>query len=139
MHTPPCSCAPLRKHQASLLVRCAGSCFNQHWVMALIFGGAQLLLSQVPNLEEAKWSSLIAAIASVGYSTIALGLSIWQSEYTQCSLGGGTCCVGWGASGGCLVGLVGGVCRGSGCCSAPAWPEGRTPTPTGPPPCPRAY
>ena len=35
-------------------------------LQTLIFGGAQLLLSQLPNLEEAKWSSLVAAVASIG-------------------------------------------------------------------------
>jgi hypothetical protein len=37
------------------------TCHNSTWEMSLGFGAAQLLLSQLPNLESAWWSSIIGA------------------------------------------------------------------------------
>jgi hypothetical protein len=50
-------------------------CFNSYTPMVLIFGAAQLLLSQVPTLEALDWASVVGAAASFGYGIIAFGLS----------------------------------------------------------------
>lgn len=50
------------------------TCYNSVWQMALVFGACQLLLSQMPNLESAWWSSIIGAAMSFMYSSCALGL-----------------------------------------------------------------
>lgn len=52
------------------------SCFRSQWAMGVIFGGVQLGLSQVPDLESFWWASALGAIMSLGYSMIALGLGI---------------------------------------------------------------
>lgn len=46
------------------------------WQCCLIFAGGQLLLSQIPSLDEAWWASVLGAVMSFGYSTIAVALSI---------------------------------------------------------------
>lgn len=51
-----------------------GTCYNNVWQMSLAFGGCQLLLSQMPSLESAWWSSIIGAAMSFMYSSCALGL-----------------------------------------------------------------
>uniref|UniRef100_A0A7N0U7R8 Amino acid transporter transmembrane domain-containing protein n=1 Tax=Kalanchoe fedtschenkoi TaxID=63787 RepID=A0A7N0U7R8_KALFE len=42
----------------------------------LAFGAVQLVLSQCPNLEKVTFLSIIAALTSIGYSTVSLCLSI---------------------------------------------------------------
>lgn len=42
----------------------------------IIFGLLELILSQLPSLEEISWLSVVAAIMSFAYSSIGLGLSI---------------------------------------------------------------
>lgn len=42
----------------------------------IIFGVSELILSQLPSLEEISWVSVVAAIMSFAYSSIGLGLSI---------------------------------------------------------------
>mmetsp|Transcript_12305 Transcript_12305/g.37013 ORF Transcript_12305/g.37013 Transcript_12305/m.37013 type:complete len:484 (-) Transcript_12305:840-2291(-) len=44
------------------------------WI--LVFYGLQLFLSQVPNFNQLKIISLAAAITSVGYSTVAIGVTL---------------------------------------------------------------
>lgn len=48
------------------------------WVFSVIFGGCQLFLSQMPNLDSAAWASYVGAIMSFGYSLLSLGMSIYQ-------------------------------------------------------------
>lgn len=65
------------------------TCYNSVWQMALAFGGCQLLLSQMPSLESAWWSSIIGATMSFMYSSCALGLGASKGEcmpYTACCL-----------------------------------------------------
>ena len=56
------------------------SCLNPGtggiWKMTLAFGGAELLLSQVRNLEEAWWVSVLGTFGSLIYGFVALILSI---------------------------------------------------------------
>ncbi|RDY12842.1 putative amino acid permease 7 [Mucuna pruriens] len=44
----------------------------------LLFGAIQIVLSQIPNFHNIKWLSVVAAIMSLTYSFIGLGLSIAQ-------------------------------------------------------------
>jgi hypothetical protein len=71
-------------------------CYNNVWQMALAFGGCQLLLSQMPNLESAWWSSIIGATMSFLYSTCALGLGAAKGECRGEQSNRG---VGWGGTG----------------------------------------
>ena len=45
-------------------------------------------MSQLPSLESAAWASIIGAVMSIGYSTIALGLGASQASSGLGSLGG---------------------------------------------------
>ena len=40
----------------------------------LLFGGAQIIVSQIPDFHNMEWLSILAAIMSFSYSTIGLGL-----------------------------------------------------------------
>nr|XP_043620150.1 amino acid permease 3-like [Erigeron canadensis] len=42
----------------------------------LMFGGSQILLSQIPDFHQISWLSMVAAVMSFTYSTIGLGLGI---------------------------------------------------------------
>nr|XP_043633512.1 amino acid permease 3-like [Erigeron canadensis] len=42
----------------------------------LMFGGLQILLSQIPDFHQISWLSMVAAVMSFTYSTIGLGLGI---------------------------------------------------------------
>ncbi|XP_045827787.1 probable amino acid permease 7 [Trifolium pratense] len=44
----------------------------------LIFGIVQIVLSQIPNLHNINWLSVVAAITSFAYCFIGMGLSIMQ-------------------------------------------------------------
>eukprot|EP00879_Flechtneria_rotunda_P006672 GHRR01007012.1.p1 GENE.GHRR01007012.1~~GHRR01007012.1.p1 ORF type:complete len:285 (+),score=58.74 GHRR01007012.1:338-1192(+) len=55
-------------------------CYDEVWHMSLGFGAVQLLLSQLPNLESAWWTSIIGALMSFMYSTCALGLGASQGR-----------------------------------------------------------
>lgn len=40
----------------------------------MLFGGAQIIVSQIPDFHNMEWLSMLAAIMSFSYSTIGLGL-----------------------------------------------------------------
>lgn len=42
----------------------------------LIFGGAQLLLSFIPEFHDMAWLSIVAAVMSFSYSFIGIGLGL---------------------------------------------------------------
>ncbi|KAL8141438.1 hypothetical protein V2J09_007459 [Rumex salicifolius] len=44
----------------------------------IIFGVVQIFLSQIPNFDQLKWLSVVAAVMSITYSSIGLGLGISQ-------------------------------------------------------------
>ena len=46
------------------------------WKLVFIFGASELLFSQVKNLEEAWWMSLIGTVGSFVYSIIALVIAL---------------------------------------------------------------
>lgn len=56
------------------------SCFDHKWVMTLLFGAVEMVLSQVRNLEEAWWVSALGVVCSIVYSIVALGLSAAKGE-----------------------------------------------------------
>lgn len=49
----------------------------------IIFGAIEILLSQFPNLEKVTFLSVVAAVMSFGYSSIALYLCIVQFASNQ--------------------------------------------------------
>lgn len=42
----------------------------------IVYGVIQIVLSQLPNFHKLSWLSIVAAVMSVAYSCIGLGLSI---------------------------------------------------------------
>lgn len=42
----------------------------------LLFGGVQIVLSQIPNFHNIQWLSVVAAIMSFTYAFIGLALSV---------------------------------------------------------------
>lgn len=58
------------------------------WKSTLIFGGSQLLVSQVRNLEEAWWVSVLGTLGSLIYSIIALILGLANASNGLGSIGG---------------------------------------------------
>ncbi|KAI8112681.1 hypothetical protein M9434_004002 [Picochlorum sp. BPE23] len=70
----------------------SSSCFSPStggiWKMTLVFGGAELFLSQVRNLEEAWWVSVIGAAGSLIYAFIAMILSLVHAGNREGSVGG---------------------------------------------------
>uniref|UniRef100_A0A0D9WV98 Amino acid transporter transmembrane domain-containing protein n=1 Tax=Leersia perrieri TaxID=77586 RepID=A0A0D9WV98_9ORYZ len=51
-------------------------CLASDTTNMIIFAGIQILLSQLPNFHKIWWLSIVAAVMSLAYSTIGLGLSI---------------------------------------------------------------
>ncbi|WJX21125.1 Amino acid permease 6 [Trifolium repens] len=51
-------------------------CNISNYPFMVIFGVAQILLSQIPNFHELSWLSILAAVMSFGYASIGVGLSI---------------------------------------------------------------
>ena len=47
------------------------NCFDTYWIFVLLFGALQLVLSQVPSLENLAAASVMGAVASFGYAFIA--------------------------------------------------------------------
>lgn len=52
------------------------ACVASDTTNMIIFAGIQILLSQLPNFHKIWWLSIVAAVMSLAYSTIGLGLSI---------------------------------------------------------------
>jgi len=42
----------------------------------ILFGVAEIIFSQIPDLDQIWWLSIVAAVMSFTYSTIGLGLGI---------------------------------------------------------------
>ncbi|PRW60633.1 Amino acid permease 2 [Chlorella sorokiniana] len=62
--------------------------FNRQWQMAVVFGGIELVLSQLPNLEEVWWVSALGTATSLLYCTIALVLGCIYADANQGSVAG---------------------------------------------------
>ncbi|XP_058190505.1 amino acid permease 6-like [Rhododendron vialii] len=54
----------------------AAGCHTSNNLFMMIFGVIQIVLSQIPDINELSMLSIIAAVMSFTYSTIGLGLSI---------------------------------------------------------------
>lgn len=53
----------------------AGSCWDSQPVLTVVIGGAQLLLSQMKNLQAARVTSAVGGVAAVVYCLIVIVLS----------------------------------------------------------------
>ena len=51
----------------------------------IIFGVAQVFFSQIPDFDHISWLSMLAAAMSFTYSSIGLGLGIFQVIGTYCT------------------------------------------------------
>jgi amino acid permease len=58
------------------------------WKMTLLFGAAELFLSQVPSLEEAWWVSVLGTLGSLIYALIALILGLANASNNEGTVGG---------------------------------------------------
>lgn len=65
-----------------------GYCPDQVWLWILLFGAVQLPLSQLPNLESMWVVSVLGAVMSVGYSTLALGMGAAAATAGNATLSG---------------------------------------------------
>lgn len=65
-----------------------GSPFNKQWYLVLVLGAMEVVLSQIPNLEECWWVSAIGAIGSLTYCSIAFILGCIFSHNGEGTLGG---------------------------------------------------
>ncbi|KAG6484344.1 amino acid permease 6-like isoform X1 [Zingiber officinale] len=54
----------------------AAACEGSTTTDMIIFASIEIVLSQLPNFHKLWWLSIVAAIMSVSYSTIGLGLSV---------------------------------------------------------------
>lgn len=54
----------------------AAPCHVSGNVFMIIFGATEMVLSLLPSLEKITWLSVLAAVMSIAYSSIGLGLSI---------------------------------------------------------------
>lgn len=57
-------------------------------VLMLCFGFGQLILSQLPSLQHMAWVSIVAAVMSGTYSSIAFGLAVAELVSTRQVKGG---------------------------------------------------
>ncbi|KAI5059403.1 hypothetical protein GOP47_0025722 [Adiantum capillus-veneris] len=68
------------------------SCYTSTYPYTLLFGGVQVLLSQIPTFSKLWWLSIVAAVMSFSYSSIGVGLgtakAIADGGHIQGSLGG---------------------------------------------------
>lgn len=55
-------------------------CMTKYWVFCVIFGGIQLVLSQLPNMDSLWIVSAIGMLSSFFYSFVALALAIKQGN-----------------------------------------------------------
>ena len=54
----------------------AADCSSYDTMYMVVFGIVQIFFSQLPNFSDLSWLSIVAAIMSFSYSTIAVGLSL---------------------------------------------------------------
>lgn len=70
----------------------SASCFSSStggvWKATLIFGAAQIILSQAKNIEEVWWMSIVGTVGSFTYAFIALGLSLAHASNSYGNVGG---------------------------------------------------
>ncbi|KAL6784593.1 hypothetical protein ACKKBF_B02420 [Auxenochlorella protothecoides x Auxenochlorella symbiontica] len=66
----------------------ADACFDKSWAMTVIFGGVQIVSSQVPNLESAWWVSAIGTLTSLFYASVALVLGLKSAHNRLGSVAG---------------------------------------------------
>ncbi|KAI7838044.1 hypothetical protein COHA_008128 [Chlorella ohadii] len=74
------------------------NCFSSQWKLTLIFGAAEVAMSQVPSLADAAWVSVVGASTSLLYSLMALILGAVYGECAVVAGDGGGSVVGISAS-----------------------------------------
>ena len=52
----------------------------------LIFGACQIIVSQIPHLDDFWLMSVVVALVSFAYTSIGLGLAIGKTSGTVCIL-----------------------------------------------------
>ncbi|CAI0449121.1 unnamed protein product [Linum tenue] len=65
----------------------ASMCMGSTTIYMIIFGCIQLILCQVPNYHKLSWISILAAVMSITYSFIGLGLSVAKVAAAQLNEG----------------------------------------------------
>ncbi|CAI0423637.1 unnamed protein product [Linum tenue] len=63
------------------------NCHVSTTIYMIIFGSIQLILCQVPNFHKLSWISILAAVMSITYSFIGLGLSVAKVAAAQLNEG----------------------------------------------------
>lgn len=63
-------------------------CWDTTWKLTLVFAAALVPAVQIPNLEDAWWSSAIGVFMTANYSAIAMALSIKNAGNHEGTLGG---------------------------------------------------
>ncbi|MCO5584266.1 hypothetical protein L7F22_038190 [Adiantum nelumboides] len=67
-------------------------CYTSTYPYMLLFGGFQVVLSQIPTFSKLWWLSIVAAVMSFSYSSIGVGLGIGEvakeGRHIQGTLGG---------------------------------------------------
>lgn len=58
------------------------------WPIMLVFGAIECVISQLPSLNDAHWSSAVGAFMSMGYSLVTLGLCAAKAYNHQGTIGG---------------------------------------------------
>ena len=83
-----CSYEGLSAEEIQSTSRCMSKSTGGQWKMALVFGGVEVFLSQVKNLEEAWWVSLIGSLGSVTYVFIVIVIALANSGNAQGDVAG---------------------------------------------------
>ena len=71
-----CTCRAIKRSNRFHRNGHSGDCEASNTTNMIIFAGIQILLSQLPNFHKLWWLSIVAAVMSLAYSSIGLGLSI---------------------------------------------------------------
>jgi hypothetical protein len=76
----------------------AAQCWDNQPVLTVVVGGAQLLLSQMKNLQAARMTSAVGGVAAFVYCVITFVLagsrvSVWQESWGCCRGNGLGFCV----------------------------------------------
>ena len=71
-----CTCRAIKRSNCFHRNGHSADCEASNTTNMIIFAGIQILLSQLPNFHKLWWLSIVAAVMSLAYSSIGLGLSI---------------------------------------------------------------
>lgn len=63
-------------------------CWDTTWKLTLVFAASLVPAVQIPNLEDAWWSSALGVFMTLNYSVIAMALSIKNASHHDGTIGG---------------------------------------------------